>query len=242
MSRLLRALTSPRFMRDFVSYSTMAKAAGAPRPRLGRVRPILDEATSTTPFDRHYTYHPAWAARILAQTRPARHVDIASTLAFVAIASATTPIDHYDYRPAELDLPNVTCGSADLIALPFETNSIASLSCMHVVEHIGLGRYGDAIDPLGDRKAMAELARVLAPGGQLLFACPSGTPSIVFNAHRIYSHGQILSGFSGLELRHFSLITDKRNGGKLILDADPALVEKQRYGCGCYVFTKAQAR
>ena len=39
---------------------------------------------------------------------------------------------------------------------------------MHVVEHIGLGRYGDQVDPDGDLMAMKELERVTAKLGKLL--------------------------------------------------------------------------
>src|SRR5437773_1531148 len=63
--------------------------------------PFLADKTATTEFDRHYVYHTSWAARVLATTRPARHVDIASSLYFVGIVSAFIPTTFYDYRPAE---------------------------------------------------------------------------------------------------------------------------------------------
>jgi len=207
-------------------------------PSLGKLRPMSEDATATTGFDTHYVYHTAWAARVLARTRPDKHVDVGSSLYFVGNVSAFIPMVHYDYRPPELSLPGAEVGAADLLNLPFESASIASLSCMHVIEHVGLGRYGDRLDPLGDAKACAELSRVLAPGGRLLFVTPVGKPAIHFNAHRIYGHDAVLSLFPGLELEEFALITDKRDGATLVLNADPARVAKQRYGCGCYVFRK----
>jgi hypothetical protein len=42
---------------------------------------------------------------------------------------------------------------------------------MHVVEHIGLGRYGEPMDEQGDLKAIEELKRVLAPGGICFLLC-----------------------------------------------------------------------
>src|SRR5262245_35638182 len=104
---------------------------------------FIDDRTANTPFDRHYIYHPAWAARVLARTRPAMHVDISSTLHFCSIVSAFVPVKFYDYRPAALCLRDLSTEFADLLALPFPDGSVASLSCMHTVEHIGLGRYGD---------------------------------------------------------------------------------------------------
>ena len=118
-----------------------------------------------------------------------------------------------------------------------DDRSVQSISCMHTVEHIGLGRYGDPLDPLGDRKAAAELARVLAPGGSLLFVVPVGAPQIMFNAHRIYSYEQVLELFPSLTLREFALIPEHGEDGGLIRHADPALVASQGYGCGCFHFT-----
>jgi ubiquinone/menaquinone biosynthesis C-methylase UbiE len=129
------------------------------------------------------------------------HIDISSALYFCAIVSAFVPIKFYDYRPANLQLSNLSTDSADLTCLPFNDASIESISCMHVVEHIGLGRYGDLLDPNGDLKAISELKRVLSTNGNLLFVVPvGGTPRIMFNAHRIYSYGQVISYFQDFEL------------------------------------------
>jgi hypothetical protein len=112
---------------------------------------------------------------------------------------------------------------------------------MHVVEHIGLGRYGDTLDPQGDLKAIAELKRVLAVGGHLLFVVPIGfRPRIMFNAHRIYTYDQILSYFSDLELMQFALIPDSSTLGGLVLNANKDLADRQIYGCGCFWFRKLE--
>lgn len=200
----------------------------------------LHDHTATTNFDRHYIYHTAWAARVLRQSQPSHHVDIGSSLYFVAIASAFVPIDFYDYRPAELDLDGVSTNFADLTNLPFADRSLTSLSCMHVVEHIGLGRYGDAVDPDGDLKAMRELQRVIAPGGSLLFVAPVGRPRIMYNAHRIYAFEHVVDGFPQLRLQQFALSPDAPGDGGLIVDADPALVARQEYACGCFWFRRPE--
>jgi len=129
-------------------------------------------------------------------------------------------------------------GSADLTALPFTTNSVQSLSCMHVVEHIGLGRYGDPLDPEGDLRSIAELKRVVAKGGQLLFVVPVGKPRIMFNAHRIYGFEQIIEYFDGMTLREFALIPDDPDEGALIRNATREMANRQEYGCGCFAFVK----
>ncbi|MDO8482551.1 MAG: DUF268 domain-containing protein, partial [bacterium] len=134
---------------------------------------------------------------------------------------------------------NLKSAKADLMALPFRDGSIESLSCMHTVEHIGLGRYGDPINPDSDLKAMRELTRVLAKNGTLLFVVPIGIPKIIFNAHRIYSYEQIINAFDKLELKEFSLIPESGKDGGIIRNASREEADKQRYGCGCFWFTKS---
>jgi len=134
-----------------------------------------------------------------------------------------------------IELDNLETGRVDLTSLPFEDESFHSLTCMHVVEHIGLGRYGDQVDPDGDLLAMKELERVTAKLGNLLFVVPVGIPRIQFNAHRIYSYRMICDIFSSMNLIEFSLIDDK---GDLTRNALESFSDTQRYGCGCFWFQK----
>jgi len=206
--------------------------------RLSDLYPCVGENTGNTSFDRHYTYHTAWAARKVKEIQPEYHTDISSSLYFSSIVSAFVPVKFYDYRPAKLGLSGLESGKADLLALPFETGSIQSLSCMHVVEHVGLGRYGDPINPQGDKEAAQELSRVISSGGNLLFVVPVGIPRIQFNAHRIYSYEQVIALFPDLKLKEFSLIPQYEKNGGLIMNADSHLVEKEQFACGCFWFQK----
>ena len=204
------------------------------------MNPHLSDRASSTPIDRHYTYHPAWAARVLARTRPEKHVDISSIVSFSAIISAFVPVEFYDFRPAPIEIDGLLAGAADLTKLSFADDSIESLSCMHVIEHIGLGRYADPLDPDGDLKAISELVRVLAPGGDLLVATPVGRPRVVFNAHRVYDHETFARYFAPLELVEFALIEEGGEGG-LIVAPPPERVRAELYGCGCFWFRKPKA-
>jgi SAM-dependent methyltransferase len=218
------------------------RISGSPRfPwRWTSLYPVLDQATSDTAFDRHYTFHPAWAARILAKLRPDTHYDISSAIFFSTLVSAFIPVRFYDFRPAALHLSDLFCGQADLLNLAFQSNSIGSLSCMHVVEHVGLGRYGDPLDPDGDLKAIAELKRVVRPGGHLLFVVPiGGQAQILFNAHRIYTADMIRHYFEDhFDLKEFALIPENAADGDLVIHPDPGLLSQQYYGCGCFYFVK----
>lgn len=229
----------PKFISNFNSFYNSSKNTVIRFPLRKRDFFLcLFDKTTITPFDPHYTYHPAWAARVVARVNPKKHIDIASALKFSTIVSAFVPVEFYDYRPAELKLSGLVSKHGDLMALPFVDDSVESLSCMHTIEHVGLGRYGDPIDYDGDIKATKEMSRVLQLNGTLIFVTPVGQPRIEYNAHRIYSYEQVLALFPGLKLVEFSLIPDDYKEVGIIENADPSLVQKQQYACGCFIFTK----
>ena len=201
------------------------------------LHPMLGDKTVKTSFDSHYVYHTAWAARVLEGEGIKKHVDIGSHHYFATLVSAFIPTHYYDYRPMEIHLSGLSSGKADLTNLDFDDNSLSSLSCMHGVEHIGLGRYGDPIDPNGDLKAMSELARVVDLGGHLLFVVPVGRPRVCFNAHRIYDPAEIINCFQDLALIEFSVVTDS---GIYSRNVNPNDYIDQRYACGMYHFKKTQ--
>lgn len=198
----------------------------------------IGDNTEGTGIDPHYEYQQAWAARILAKNMPSKHIDISSKITFNSITSAFIPFEFYDFRPAKLYLDNLECKQADLTNLHFETESVESLSCMHTVEHVGLGRYGDNIDPNGDLIAISELKRVLKRGGDLLFVVPVGKPMLQYNAHRIYSYEMVMEYFQDLTLMDFSLIPDDAAETGMIKNAKAQMVSQQSYACGCFWFRK----
>lgn len=200
--------------------------------------PCLLDNTENTDFEPHYTYHPAWAARVLAHTKPSLHVDFSSYLPFSTLVSAFVPIHFYDYRPANIKLDNLQAMKGDLMAIPLADGSVTSLSCMHTIEHIGLGRYGDPIDPEGDLKAIRELKRVLAKGGDFLLVVPMGPPRILFNANRVYSYDQVMEYCSDLRLEEFSLIPSNAVETGIIKNASKETADAEEDCCGCFWFKK----
>lgn len=223
------------FKRDYNKFEQLGKEFGI-KLNKADIQKYLDDNSQYTHFDSHYIYHPAWAARKVREISPNKHIDISSTLHFSSILSAFVPVDFFDYRPAILRLSNLTSKSADLTNLFFETDSIECISCMHTVEHIGLGRYGDPIDPIGDLKAITELKRVCMKNGNIIFVVPVGKPKILFNAHRIYDPYKICALFEDeFDLIEFSVVLDDNS---FIEDASMDVAADQNYGCGCFWFKK----
>lgn len=199
--------------------------------------PQLTDKTGHLPFDEHYVYHTAWAARVVAELKPAKHVDISSYTYFATLTSAFVPVEFYDYRPANITLSNLICGAADLCDLQFADRSLESISCMHTIEHVGMGRYGEPMDASGDLRGLAELQRVVADGGSLLVVVPVGKPRVQFNAHRIYDPQMIQDYLPELRLKQWAMLPDDASGG-LLHNPSRELALSQRYACGCFWFQR----
>ncbi|RPI74660.1 MAG: DUF268 domain-containing protein [Desulfobacteraceae bacterium] len=231
------ALLHLQFIREFRLFKEKNESDRFPIEWLDR-DPCLDDKIPSQDFDRHHLLHTAWAARILANLKPTEHVDISSFLYFSTLVSAFIPIRYYDLHPPRFALNGLKIEKADLIDLPFANSSIRSLSCMHVLEHIGLGRYNDPIDPQADLKAIVELKRVLTPGGYLLLVVPIGSPKVMFNARRVYGYQQIVSYFYPFQLVQFSLIPDDPRMGDFLEGASKEFMNTQKNACGCFLFKK----
>ena len=234
INRILRApFRYLWFLRDWFAYSR--RMAGSSRPSILDIFPVLTDQTASTPFDTHYFYQDIWAFRRVLESRVNYHVDVGSLADFVGFLSSITNVIFVDIRPLRVSLDGLESVAGSILSLPFKDDSVHSLSCLHVAEHIGLGRYGDPLDPDGTKKAIKELARVLAPGGALYLGIPIGKPRVCFNAHRIHSNKQILEYCSLLDLIEFSGIDDH---GVFRKKMDMRLFDKAEYACGLFYFQK----
>ena len=130
--------------------------------------PCLFDNLNFTPLEPTYFFQDSWASKHIFDMKPSHHYDIGSSAKTIGILSQFVPITMIDIRPIELELPNLFFKKGSILELPFEDNSIETLSSLCVVEHIGLGRYGDPLDPFGSEKAIKELKRVLKWGGDYI--------------------------------------------------------------------------
>jgi hypothetical protein len=222
-----------RYFGDWRRYSRLPKAEPL---HVGDAYPQLHDHTGTTSVDAHYFYTNGWAARRIVAQQPKQHIDIGSQTMFVNLLSAVLPVTFVDYRPLEVAMEGLTNRSGDILDLPFPDGSVSSLSCLHVAEHIGLGRYGDPLNPHGTRQACLELQRILTLGGNLYFVVPVGQPRVCFNAHRIHAPETIVEYFAGLELVEFSGVHDD---GRYVTQVQLKTFANSSYACGMYWFRKS---
>ncbi|MBI1395528.1 MAG: DUF268 domain-containing protein [Betaproteobacteria bacterium] len=227
-------LSLPRIPGYLVQWRRFAAGSAMAAPARDTY-PCLADATSRTAFDPHYFHQAAWLARRLAAASPERHVDVGSDVGMIGVLSAFVPVEFVDIRPLAVELSGLDPRAGSLLAMDHPSRSVASLSCLHVIEHVGLARYGDPLDPAGHEKAAAELVRVLAPGGDLYLSTPVGRERVCFNAHRVFSHATIARLFGELELRSFSLVDD---GGTFHVSASHRDADACDYGCGLFHFRR----
>jgi hypothetical protein len=172
--------------------------------------PFLKDKTNSTPLDPVYFYQDCWAAQKISNLKIKEHYDVGSSAKSIGIISQFVPITMIDIRPIELELENLSFIKGSITQLPFESNSIGSISSLCVVEHIGLGRYGDPLDQFGSEKAIAELVRVTEPGGYILFSVPIEMQNkVYFNGHRAFSRDYIIELFKNCSLLEERYINDK---------------------------------
>lgn len=185
----------------------------------------------------HYFFQDLWAANMIHANNPGEHVDVGSRLdGFVAHVLPFCQVNYVDIRPLVANVQNLTFTQGSILCLPFADGSLKSVSCLHVIEHIGLGRYGDEVDPDGHVKAASELSRVLAKDGMLLIGTPTGKEKLFFDAHRVFDPITIKKIFGDLELCEFHLIDDQARG--IHFNASFEMARTCTYGCGLYVFKR----
>ncbi len=224
----------PRYAIDWLRYIRMPEAEVL---NILDAYPQLSDRLYVTKVDAHYFYVNGWAMRRIVANYPKQHIDIGSQVVFVNLLSAVLPVTFIDYRPLEMSIQGLTNRSGDILNLPFVDGSIDSLSCLHVAEHIGLGRYGEPLNPRGTQQACSELKRVLANGGNLFFSLPVGKPRVCFNAHRIHDPKTIIDYFIGLELVEFSGVHDD---GHFVERVSLDEFSGSHYACGMFWFQKKQ--
>jgi len=222
------------YIKDLQQFKELTRNLRIP---LQDLNPQLFDKTPLTPIDHHYFYQQLWAFKDILKIQPPAHLDLGSTVAFSGYLAQIIPTTFADIRPPNVHIENLKILKADLLNLPLGNESQESISCLHVIEHIGLGRYGDALNPSGSQEACKEIARTLKKGGRLYLSVPIGRERICFNAHRVFNPKTIVEYFPDLKLIEFSVVDDN---GMLHENTNWQDFQLQDYGCGLFLFEKPQ--
>lgn len=192
----------------------------------------------------HYFHQDLIVAREIFDRRPQRHIDVGSSVyGFVSHVASFRDIDVLDVRPLSVNVPGIRFFQQDVMQLDEQWHGVTdSLSCLHALEHFGLGRYGDTIDYHGWRRGLTNLIEMLEPGGILYLSVPTSyRQRIEFNAHRVFSLPKFRDILTEtLEIERLAFITDE---GSLVPDVDPFGPEANasfgaNYGCSVWILRK----
>ena len=243
---LWRALLRlPTYARDFRCFRTKYTGTMTWRPCL---HDRFDEAGTTKS---EYFWQDLIVARWIYEASPRKHVDVGSRVdGFVAHVASFRELEVLDIRPITTAIPGVLFRQVDVMT-PEVVRSLAgdggycdSLSCLHAIEHFGLGRYGDTIDARGYERALTHLASLLEPQGTLYLSTPLGRERVEFNAHRVFAPQTILdfTALNGLTLQRFLVFCPNDGMQEIRLESLAAMLPSlanDSYRLGIMQFVKS---
>lgn len=169
--------------------------------------PIINEKYAMAGDMSNYFWQDLWAARLIYKTGVKKHYDIGSRIdGFIAhLLAMNIEVSLIDIRefPGKVEnLHTIVDDATSLRQIP--NDSVESMSALCSLEHFGLGRYGDPIDPEACFKCFDNIQRKLKKGGELYISLPVGKERVEFNAHRVFYASTVIDCFSSLHLEEFS--------------------------------------
>lgn len=207
----------------------------------GKLYPCLDDRFSESGTVKgHYFHQDLLVAGKIFENNPELHIDVGSRIdGFVAHVASFRPIKLLDLRLMTSNIHNITYDCCDITGdLPQSLYECCdSLSCLHALEHFGLGRYGDPVNYDGHVVGFKNLHKILKRAGKLYVSVPIGPLRMEFNGCRVFSMKYLLKLINDkFQIDSFSFVDDK---GDLFEDVE--LKEKdieQNFGChfGCGIF------
>lgn len=189
----------------------------------------------------HYFAQDIWGGGKIYKNAPKEHYDIGSRLdGFIAHLLVFREVNYIDIRPLPFEIPGLHFIQGDATNLEqFDSNSIESLSSFHALEHFGLGRYGDKIEPDAYLKVIRNIQRVIKPGGHVYIGVPVGPKDkLIFNAHRVFAIQTIIKLFDKMDLQDIAIVRTANAYAENIEEEQYGLVDN--YSCGLFEFIKKQ--
>lgn len=189
-----------------------------------------------------YFWQDMYVAKKIIEINPNRHIDVGSRVdGFVSHLACVRSVEVLDIRPLNKKIDNVIFTQFDITKLNNELISIVDcVSCLHTLEHIGLGRYGDKISEESWKLAFYNLAVMLKSRGRLWLSVPVGQERIEFNAHRVFDPFTITRQAEtlGLVLDKFVYICDDVVIESSNIKYDMSKIKDKNYALGIFVFIK----
>ena len=192
-----------------------------------------------------YFWQDLLVARFIFERNPVKHVDVGSRVdGFVAHVASFREVEVFDVRQITSIIPGIKFIQADLmddLVFNKKNDYTDSLSCLHALEHFGLGRYGDPIDPIGYQKGLINMSRILKKDGIFYLSIPLGQERVEFNANHIFNPSKILDFCYNINLSVIDLTIIKNDGiiTKIKIDNESlSKLSMEDYSLGIFTFIK----
>ena len=213
---------------------------------ISKIYPCLhDKSEDAGSVKGHYFNQDLLVAQKIFERNPSKHVDVGSSIeGFIAHIASFRNIEVFDIRPLKTSFNNIIFRQSNLMKLDKKYIDYAdSVSSLSVLEHFGLGRYGDPLDIYGYKKGFENIVKILKKNGIFYFSVPiSRRQRIEFNAHRVFSIKTILNlaKENNLEVINFSYVDDLGDIHKNIKLSDKDIIDSFNlyWGCGIWEFKK----
>lgn len=204
---------------------------------------IYEDEVAAAVTDPHYFLMDLYFAKIINKRRPTNHYDIGSRVdGFIAhLLASEIPVTLLDIRPFPIEIEGLSFVQTDATSLKqIEDDSLESISSLHAIEHFGLGRYGDFIEPQAWKTALKSIQSKVKPGGFFYLGIPIGNKAqINFNMHRVFTPNMVIQQLDSMELVSFAYI----NNYRIINVEDRTSLDEitssvGAYDCGLFCFKK----
>lgn len=240
---LVSFFSLPSFFLDYIKLRFQYRAFGMKTHF--SIKPCFYEKYQNAGTTRgHYFHQDLYVASRIFVDNPYKHVDVGSRIdGFVAHVACYRAIEVFDIRPSFEKLHSINFKQLDFMEPVNKEyfNYCDSISCLHALEHFGLGRYGDPVDAIGYKKGLKNLCLMLSTGGILYLSVPIGREQVCFNAHRIFNPLSLLNELDhGMELQRFSYVDDSGDFFENInlSDFQTEILPNLKYGCGIFEILK----
>jgi hypothetical protein len=239
--RLYRSIKySPNFLIDFISFNKNNNSPIYIKPCL---HDKFDEGGSAKS---EYFWQDLLVGSLIFSKNPFKHVDIGSRIdGFVAHLACFREVEVFDVRNISSKIPKVKFVQAnmmDTIPLKLQDNENGycdSLSCLHTIEHFGLGRYGDPIDNYGYDKGIKNMSSLLKKDGIFYLSTPIGIERVEFNANRVFNPYDIIKTAEKYNLKLNNIIIIEEDGEHKHIDLDLLkFYSEEYYNLALFIFHK----
>lgn len=230
-----------KFYRDYLLFKKQ-KEASSHNFVMGEFWPCLNDwQESSGTASGHYFHQDLLVAQKIYLSNPATHVDIGSRIdGFVAHVASFRQIEVFDVRPLRSSHSNIVFVQEDFMGDCSKMKDYCdSLSCLHALEHFGLGRYGDPVDYEGHLKGLRNFIGMLRMGGKFYFSVPIGPQRVEFNAHRVFEVRYLKDILEKwFKIDSFSYVDDDGDIHQNVIISDHGNAIDTNFGCyhGCGIF------